>query len=114
MATLASVIGWLSIEEAIELWSDAPGEEADGYAGLASLLGAAHEVLVKRGPALDPPPEAYKQAQLLYTQHLWSRRQSGGGESYGPEGLAVSTFPMVQEAYDLMRSQRRSRFGGLR
>ena len=113
MATLASTIGWLTIEEAIDLWSDAPGEEADGYAQLASLLGAAHEVLAPLGPPLDPAPEKYKQAQLLYTQHLWSRRQAGGSDSYGPDGLSISTFPMVQEAKDLMRSGR-SKFRGIR
>lgn len=112
MATLQSVIGWVSIQEAIDLWSDAPGEEADGYAQLASLLGAAHEVLAPLGTTVEPPPEKYKQAQLLYTQHLWSRRQSGNAESFGPEGLTVSTFPMVQEAKDLMRSGR-SKFRGL-
>lgn len=112
MATLASVIGWVSIQEAIDLWADAPGEEADGYANLASLLGSAHEVLAPLGTNMEPPPERYKQAQLLYTQHLWSRRQAGNGDSYGPEGFAVSTFPMVQEAKDLMRAGR-SRFRGL-
>lgn len=112
MAALTSTIGWLTIQEAIDLWSDAPGEEADGYAQLASLLGTAHEVLEPLGPVLEPAPERYKQAQLLYTQHLWSRRQAGNGESFGPEGLAVSTFPMVQEAKDLMRSGR-SKFRGL-
>ena len=106
MATLESVIGWVSIQEAIDLWPDAPGEEADGYAGLASLLGAAHEVLAPLGPELDPAPEKYKQAQLLYTQHLWTRRQSGNGDGYGPDSMNVSTFPMVQEARDLMRSGR--------
>lgn len=112
MATLASVIGWVSIQEAIDLWPDAPGEEADGYAQLASLLGAAHEVLAPMGPALDPAPERYKQAQLLYTQHLWSRRQTGNGDSYGAEGFQVSTFPMVQEAKDLMKAGR-TKFRGL-
>jgi hypothetical protein len=112
MATLSSVIGWVSIQEAIDLWPDAPGEEADAYAELASLLGAAHEVLAPMGPTMEPAPEKYKQAQLLYTQHLWSRRQSGNAESFGPDGAAVSTFPMVLEAYSLMRSGR-SKFRGL-
>lgn len=112
MATLETVVGWVTIQEAIALWADAPGEEATEYADLASLLGAAHEVLEPKALKLEPAPERYKQAQLLYTQHLWTRRQSGNGESMGPDGYQVSTFPMVMEAYDLMRAGR-SPFKGL-
>lgn len=114
MAALTDTVGWVTIEEAIDLWADAPGEEEDGFKDLASLLGAAHEVLAPMGPVVAAEaqtPERYKQAQLLYSQHLWSRRQGGNAESYGPEGVQVSTFPMVLEAYSLMRAGRRTARG---
>lgn len=107
MAGLESTIGWLSVQEVIDLWPDAPGEEENAYAELANLMGTAHEVLETKGPPLDPPPERYKTAQLLYMKHLWARQRAGNGDQLGVDGLAVSTWPLVQEAFGLMRLNRR-------
>lgn len=115
MATLASIIGWLSVQEAIELWPDAPGEPEDGYAELANLMATAHEFLEGKGPKLDPPPERFKTAQVYYMQHLYARKRTaaGGGDSVGADGYQVSTYPMVMDAIGLMRlGQKRIR--GLR
>ena len=106
MATLSSTIGWLTVQEAIDLWPDAPGEE-EPYAELANLMGTSHEFLVGKGPRLEPPPESYKSAQNLYMRHLWARGQAGNGESLGPDGYQVSTYPMVMEAVGLMKLHRR-------
>jgi hypothetical protein len=119
MATLDSTIGWLSVRDVIGdddkagIWADAPGEVEDGYAELANLMGTAHEVLATKGPEMDPPPERYKTAQVLYMRHLWARSRSGNGDQAGVDGLAVSTWPLVQEAYGLMRVGRSGR-GGMR
>lgn len=108
MADLTTTVGWVSVGEAIDLWSNAPGEEATAYADLVSLLGAAHEQLEDRAAVLDPPPERYKQAQILYAQHLYARRRAGDGDqAMGADGLAVSTYPLVMEAYSLVARPRR-------
>ena len=118
MAALTDTIGWLTVQEAIDLWPDAPGEEADGYAELASLLGTAWEVLAPKGrPVADGEavPERYRQAQLLYTRHLWARSKAGDGSTIGPDGYQISTYPLVMEAYTLMRVGRtRKGIRGLR
>lgn len=114
LATADTVIGWVSIGETLALWSAAPGEPEDGYAPLPALLGVAHEVMEAYAPAVQgAPPERYKMAQVLYTQHLWARKQSGDTDSSGVDGLAISTYPLVMEARSLVRP-RRSQFGGLR
>jgi hypothetical protein len=111
MASLSSVIGWLSVQDVIGdgdtpgLWADAPGEAEDGYAELANLMGTAHEVLAPHGEALDPAPERYKTAQLLYMRHLYARSRSGNQDTTGADGFQVSTWPLVQEAYGLMRQR---------
>lgn len=108
MATLETVIGWLSVAEAIEQWPDAPGEPDDGYAELVGLMATAHEVLAPKGTALDPAPVRYQTAQVLYMQHLYARKRTGNGDSMGAEGFQISTWPLVQEAYTLMRQGRRT------
>jgi len=106
MATLATTIGWLTVQEAMDLWSDAPGEE-EPWTELANLMGTAHEFLEGKGPRLEPPPESYKSAQILYMRHLWARGQSTGGDSYGGDGQPVSTWPMAMEAIALVKMHRK-------
>lgn len=115
MATLETVVGWLSIEETLTRWEDAPGEAETGYEPLPALLDSAHDALSMYAPkpVLDPPPERYKLAQVLLTQHLWARKQAGDGEGYGADGLMRSTYPLVMEARSLVRPKR-SPFAGLR
>jgi hypothetical protein len=113
MATLGTTIGWLTVQEVLDLWPDAPGEDLDNLAELANLMGTAHEFLKGKGPNLEPPPESYKSAQILYMKHLWARGTAGNGDTMGPDGYQVSTFPMVLEAIGLMKLHRR-RVRGLR
>jgi hypothetical protein len=107
MATLESVVGWLSVQEAIDVWPDAPGEEDNGYAELVNLMATAHEVLEPKGERLDPAPERYRTAQVFYMQHLWNRKRTGNGETTGPDGYQVSTYHLEQDAYRLMRQRDR-------
>ena len=116
MAALADLVGWVTIQEAIRDWPDAPGEEAEGYADLADLLATAHEYLSPRAvPVAEgaPIPRRYARAQLLYARHLYARERSGNRDQVGVDGLAVSTYPLVLEALALLRAGR-SPFRGLR
>lgn len=112
--TLESVIGWLSIQEAIDLWPNAPEDQEEGYPILANLMATAHEFLEFYATKVDPAPERYKKAQVLYMQHLHNRARSGDGDTaMGADGLAVSTYPLVMEARSLV-SLGRSPLRGLR
>lgn len=95
-----ALVGWLTTEEVTAEWPDAPQDTT-----LVRLLGVAHEALVEYAPAPLPLviPERYKLAQLLLTQHLWARKRSGDGDTYGPEGFSFSTYPLVMEARGLIR-----------
>ena len=98
-----TLLGWVTPAEAIELWPNAPEDDVAGFPLLAGILSTAHEVLAVKARPYLVIPERYKQAQILYSQHLWSRRRSGDGDqAMGADGLAVSTYPLVMEAYSLM------------
>lgn len=116
-ATLETLVGWVTIREAIGLWADAPGEEEDGYLDLTILLSAAHDDLLRYAPravfAPGAAPAGAKLAQVLLTQHLAARKRSGDGENYGAEGFQMSTYPLVLEARDQVKRWR-GIFRGLR
>jgi len=107
------LIGWVETDDILEFWSDAPEYEAGGV--LADLLDVAHELCVAYAPkpTLDPAPARYKLAQIMLTKHLWARKNTGDSSTMGPDGFAMSTYPLVLEARGLLRPKR-SPFSGLR
>lgn len=112
--TLETVIGWLSIQEAIDLWPQAPEDQEEHFPILANLMATAHEFLEFYALPVDPAPERYKKAQVLYMQHLHNRARTGDGDAaMGADGLAVSTYPLVMEARSLV-SMGRSPIRGIR
>lgn len=112
--TPETVIGWLSIQEAIDLWPQAPEDQEEHFPILANLMATAHEFLEFYAVQVDPAPERYKKAQVLYMQHLHNRARSGDGDTVmGADGLAVSTYPLVMEARSLV-SMGRAPIRGLR
>ena len=105
-----ALVGWVDPATLADDWADAP-EDAE----LLPLLETAYEVQVDYAPALAdgaPVPQRYVQAQILYTKHLWARKQAGDGSSIGPDGYAISTYPLVMESRSLLRPKR-SPFKGL-
>ena len=117
LATEETLVGWLTVGEAIALWADAPGEPSEGYVDLVALLEAAHDDLRRYAPLSVFPagqaPAGVKLAQIMLTQHLAARKRSGDGENYGAEGFQMSTYPLVLEAKDRMKRYR-GQFRGLR
>lgn len=116
--TEATLVGWVTIKEALELWPDAPGEPEDDYAPLPILLGTAHAQLLRyarKAVFTDPaaiPPEV-KMAQVLMVQHVAARKRSGDGEGYGTDTFQASTYPLVLEAKANLKPWR-TVLGGLR
>lgn len=104
-------VGWLETEDVVEEWLDAP----DG-AELETLLAIAFENCLAYAPALSagsPVPAGWGKAQLLQAQHVYARGKSGNGDSMGPEGYQISTYPLVLESRSLLRPKR-SPLAGLR
>lgn len=105
-----ALVGWVESVDLAADWWDAPDQPQ-----LIELLGAAHENCLAYAPALEegaPVPKAWAQAQVLWTKHLYARDKSGNKEAVGPDGYAVSTFPLVLEARSLLRP-RKSPYEGL-
>ena len=97
-------VGWVDTEDIEARWLDAPeGEE------LSELLDIAHGVCLAYAPPLAAgaqTPAAWGKAQLLQAQHVYARSKSGNGETTGPEGYTISTYPLVMEARSLLRPKR--------
>ncbi len=104
-----AVVGWVDPVALAAKWFDAPEEPE-----LTALLGAAYTVCLAYAPDPVPeiPPNTYALAQEMQVKHLYARSKAGNGDSMGPEGYTVSTFPLVLEARNLLRP-RRSPFAGL-
>lgn len=116
------VVGWVDLTEAEELWEDAAHLETRA---LRMVLATAHEDAVDylrdtdgdyTDPReLDPPqeiPQRWKVAQIMLARHIWARMRTGNQDSYGPDGLALSTYPLVLEARAQLRPKR-SPLGGI-
>lgn len=104
-------VGWLKTEDVAEDWLDAPEEPE-----LSDLLEIAFENCTAYAPALPKGasvPKGWAKAQLLQAQHVYARGKSGNGDSMGPEGFAISTYPLVLESRTLLRPKR-SPLAGLR
>lgn len=97
-------VGWVDTEDITERWLDAPEEPE-----LSELLEIAHGACSAYAPALADgakTPLAWGKAQLLQAQHIYARAKSGNGETMGPDGYAVSTYPLVLESRSLLRPKR--------
>jgi hypothetical protein len=97
-------VGWVDTEDITDRWLDAPEEPE-----LTELLEIAHDVCLAYAPVLAegrPTPAGWGKAQLLQAQHVYARAKSGNGESIGPDGFQVSTYPLVMEARSLLRPKR--------
>jgi hypothetical protein len=103
-------VGWVQTEDITDRWLDAPEDPE-----LSELLEIAHDTCTAYAPALPAGtevPAGWGKAQLLQAQHIYARAKSGNGDSMGPDGFQISTYPLVLEARSLLRPKR-SPFAGL-
>lgn len=106
-------VGWVDPDSDFEDWVDRPDEPL-----FSLLLATAHEKLIvwapkplPAGTVADPVPARYKLAQRLLTQHLAARKRAGDGDGFGADGFMIQTYPLVREAYDLIRPKKSSLAG---
>lgn len=85
--------GWLTLEQARQLWADAPLDDVF----LALLLDTAKEQCVAYAPALllgAPVPARYSQAQLTQARALYQSTIANQNDNVGVEGFTVRVFPL--------------------
>ena len=59
-------------------------------------------------PALDAAgnpviPDSWKMAEILQARHIWSQNGRGNSDTFGPDGLQISTYSLVMTARDILR-----------
>jgi hypothetical protein len=104
-----ALVGWVDPAVLRTKWFDAPDDPE-----LSDLLTAAYNVCLAYAPV--PPatiPKEWAIAQELQAKHMYARSKSGNGDTIGPDGYAVSTFPLVLEARNLLRPRRNPFLGVL-
>jgi hypothetical protein len=97
--------GWTTIDDAREDWADAPAADAT----LFRLLEAARTACITFAPALyagDPIPTGYRLAQLMQARAIWNSTKAGAQDSFGPDGLTVTVFPLDWNIKALLRPKR--------
>lgn len=85
------------------VWADA---EDIHPVTLESLFIAAHEVCIAYAPALADGvavPERYRLAEIMQARHIWTQFSGGNREEYGADGFAVTTYPLIFAAQQLLR-----------
>jgi hypothetical protein len=110
-------IGWVETDRLEVLW---PASLQLDPEALEWIMQGAYEACsaVAPAPQLDnigQPviPFSWRLAQVMQAKHIWSRLRGGNAEQVGPDGYAISTFPLVLEARSLLRPKRPA-FQGLR
>lgn len=99
-----STVGWVTTEEVLSWWEDAPLDSDV----LIALLQAAYELCATYAPAdvAQPVPETFRRAQYLQAKAMWESERSNAGSSIGAEDFAVPVFPMDWHVKNLLRPKR--------
>lgn len=87
------VDGWLTLEQARQLWADAPLDDVF----LFKLLDTAKEQCVAYAPVLAAGaavPTRYSQAQLTQARALYQSTIANQNDNVGIEGFTVRVFPL--------------------
>lgn len=108
------LIGWVDSENLDTMWPESTQLELED---LDMFLSAAHTaceayapatpwVAQENGALVAVIPPAWQLAQVMHAKHLYARFRTGNRDSIGPDGYAISTYPLVMEARSLLRPKR--------
>lgn len=96
-----TVTTWLTPDMIPSRWPDAPtGDE------LEDLIITAQQQCEIFAPALPdgaPVPARYRMAQLMQARAINTAKQTGAGDTLGPEGQTVRVYPMDWQVKALLR-----------
>lgn len=73
---------------------------------LESLFIAANDLCVAYAPPLISGmavPESFKIAEIFQARHIWTQASGGNRDEMGADGFAVTVYPLVFAARDLLR-----------
>lgn len=109
-----SLIGWVDPEQLDTLWPESTQLEIED---LEIFLAAAYEACQAYAPAVPMVPQedgslaavipaGWRLAQVMHAKHLYARFRTGNRDSIGPDGYAISTYPLVMESRSLLRPKR--------
>ena len=99
------VDGWLTLEQARELWADAPLDDVF----LFKLLDTAKSQCVAYAPILAvgaAVPARYSQAQLTQARALYQSTIANQADNVGIEGFTVRVFPLDFTIRAMLRPKR--------
>lgn len=99
------VDGWLSLEQARQLWADAPLDDVFLY----TLLQTAKDQCVAYAPVLAPNaqvPLRYTQAQLTQARALYQSTIANQNDNVGLENFTVRVFPLDFTIRAMLRPKR--------
>ena len=86
-----------------DIWPEAADIDPATY---AVLMNTANSLCVAYAPALplgQALPDAWKLAEIFQARHTWAQANGGTRQEFGPDGLAIPTYPLVFAAQDLLR-----------
>lgn len=98
-----TVVGWVTLTQASELWPDADVLSDDV---LAVWLLSAYEECHAFAPALAdgaPVPESWRVAQVMQARAAYRALKAGGGDQVGPDGFAVTVYPLDWQVRQKLR-----------
>lgn len=97
--------GWLTLEQARQMWQDAPTDDLLLY----TLLQSAKEQCIEYAPALgltNMVPLNYTNAQLMQVRALYTSVIANQQDSVGVDGFQVRVFPLDWNIKALLRPKR--------
>ena len=100
---LPTPTGWHTPDSARDGWLDAPDDDDQ----LWELLESARIQCEAYGPPVaSPVPVNYRQAQLMQARNLWQSVRQDPGNQLGPDGMAITVFPLDWIVKALLRPKR--------
>jgi hypothetical protein len=94
---------WATIDDARDLWPDAPIDDAL----LQAMLDSAHEVLEVYAPVVTTVPRRYVMAEVLQAiEHYQATQRNGDVLGYGDSGYAIRVRPMTATVKALLRPRK--------
>lgn len=110
-----AIVGWVETTTDLVDWMDAPTDDVV----LARYLSAAHEQCLAFLPHArdeltgvlapvvpEPVPGRFVLAQVMQARALYRSALAGSDNEIGPDGIAVTVFPMDWTVKNLLRPKR--------
>lgn len=85
------------------IWPDAENLDPTVF---AVVMNTANAICAAYAPALPSGsviPDSWKMAEILQAIHIWGQKGRGNGDTFGPDGLPITTYSLAYTARDILR-----------